>query len=163
MLRIVTSMQAEIAQDDNLDNRSYSGLILRLSEPDLVREFAALMKESVAALGADDPSCEFSFSLAPVDLIDSNTNDFAASTALFKHLCSSPDKVLVRAVSSFTKDFFMNPLEDAFKRARIDSAEARKMMPHARRALNVELLQFYGLLARENGIVPLPQIAPEKC
>lgn len=97
-----------------------------------------------------------------MDFTDSTTNDFAASTARYKQLSASSEKILARAVSSFTKDFFLNPLEDAFKRARIDDSEVRKMMPYARRALNHELLQLYDLLAHENGINLSPQMAQSK-
>lgn len=152
MMRISASMQTEIAQDNTLENRSYCGLILRLSEPDLVREFVAAMNEAVASKAVDEFSCEFTFSLSPVDFADSTANDFASSTTLYKQLCATPGGGLARSVSLFTRDFFLNPLVNAFNRARIDSAEVKKMMPFARRALNLELLQFYQLIACENGI-----------
>jgi hypothetical protein len=150
MRRIIVSMQSVITHDNTLENRSYCELMLRLSEPDLVREFAVAMTEAVASIGINAFPCDFSFELMPPELADTEASDFVTSNAKYKQLCASPEKLIARTVSPFNKDFFLNPLEDAFKKARIGSTEIKRMMPYARRALDQELLQFYELIAAES-------------
>ena len=152
MRRMVLAMQEEMAQDRQLANSSYCALLLKLSEPDLVREFDVAIKSAMTAIKKGSNHAEIftanlSLSLEPVDdAVDSSINDFASSAALFDQLCSVELEHKIESVEAFSKDVFLAALKDAFLKSRIDNTEAAKIMPYARRALNAELVELYGKL-----------------
>ena len=151
MRRMVLSMQEEMAQDRQLANSSYCALLLKLSEPDLVREFDVAIKSAMTSIKNSNQTeiftADLSLSLEPVDdIVDSSASDFASSAALFGKLCSVEPERKIESVEAFSKDVFLVALKDAFLKSRIDSTEAAKIMPYARRALNAELVDLYGKL-----------------
>lgn len=152
MRRMVLAMQEEMAQDRQLVNSSYCALLLKLSEPDLVREFDVAIKSAMTSIknGSNQTeifTADLSLSLEPVDdAVDSSASDFASSAALFGKLCSVELEHKIESVEAFSKDVFLAALKDAFLKSRIDSTEAAKIMPYARRALNAELVELYGKL-----------------
>ena len=152
MRRMVLAMQEEMAQDRQLVNSSYCALLLKLSEPDLVREFDVAIKSAMISIKQSSNqtgifTADLSLSLEPVDdAVDSSINDFASSAALFGKLCSVELEHKIESVEAFSKDVFLAALKDAFLKSRIDNTEAAKIMPYARRALNAELVELYGKL-----------------
>jgi hypothetical protein len=152
MQSMVANMQSQISRDLQLVNASYSLLLLKLSEPDLSREFGVALREAMGAVktGAHKANA-FSGGLSlSLELIDDDApdseDDFSASTAQFNRLSAHAKSIGVAGFGAFTKEVFLNALKEAFVKARIDSTEVTKLMPYARRALDAELTKVYAKL-----------------
>jgi hypothetical protein len=148
MRRMVDAMQHAIAADPQLEGSSYCALTLRMSANDLVREFDRSIRESMDSIKPDARGLAVSvsglgLSVAPLDPNASSDADFASSTALFDKLCSKAGGVGVDGFGPSSKSVFIAALDDALTKARIDPAEAAKMMPFARQALDHELAKMY--------------------
>lgn len=149
MQRMIVSMQNEIAQDSQLANASYCALVLRLSTPDLVREFDVVITAALRSIkfGTNKPGmCVAALSLSMDDDAADSSADFRTSTALFDLLCANARAQKVEDAGVFNKDFFLTSLKDAFLKSRIAITEVARLMPYAQRALNTELVNLYGKL-----------------
>lgn len=103
MRRMVVAIQAAIAQDQNLANASYSALLLKLSEADLVREFEVAIKDAAgqirAGSGTDGHSLSGGLSLELAnDLDTSATDDLLTSSASFEKLKARAYEQQVKAL-----------------------------------------------------------------
>jgi hypothetical protein len=153
MRRMVATMQAEVGKDTKLGNASYCTLLLKLSENDLVKEFAAGIQAEMAPADAEagfakTVSAGLSFSLEPMETVElTGQDDFSAATALLSTLKTAAKGHSVVGSSILEKDFFTDLLKDAFQKSRIDGLEATALMPFARRALNTELVALYKRVA----------------
>lgn len=165
MRRMIAAMQNEITQDSRLANASYSALLLKVSEAELIHEFDVAIRDAMKTTAFDPnktgvTATDLSMSLELVDdEAKSSKEDFRTSTALFSTLCANARNVGVAGVDAFNKDVFLIPLKNAFEKSRIDSEEMAKLMPYARRALNSELLNVYGkldALERVGSTRPMP-------
>lgn len=149
MMRLLASMQSEIEQDRQLANAAYCTLTLKLSAPDLAREFNIAIKDTMTSItvGATSTGINTGGLSLSLDLLDDaipeSNDDFLDSTALFDTLCAHAKAIGVEDVNAFGKDVFLVPLKEAFAKSRIDNQEAAKLMPYARRALDVELTKIY--------------------
>ncbi len=152
MRRMLVAMHADIAQDGQLANASYCSLLLRLSEPDLVREFDLAMKDAMHSIKAGASRMEFlssglSLSMTPIDGRQTTLHDdFGSSAALFKKICAKAADHGVEGLAAFNQDLFLAAVKDAFRKSRIDNSEAASLLPYAQRALNAELMGLYGKL-----------------
>ena len=149
MQRTVDAMQKAMAADPQLGASSYRSLLLKMSSDDLVREFDLAIRESMktiqqasGALGV--AGLGLGLSIEPLDAdAGSSDDDFLSSTALFKKLCAKASGLGIEGLGNYSFDVFLAALNDAFAKSRIDRAEAKKMMPVARLALNGELARLY--------------------
>lgn len=163
MRRMVVAMNEEMARNIEEANASYSALLLKVSEADLVDAFEVALKDAMASLkGTPAKPAKFADSTLPLSLEladDANSSaqdDFLACTVLFDTLRANAKKLGVGGISPFSKDIFLTALKDAFTKSRIDSAEIGKLMPYARRALNRELLAVYDKLNALTQARPAP-------
>jgi hypothetical protein len=146
MRRMVAGLQSEVVP---LSNASYCTLLLKLSENDLVREFAAGINGAMAAGGGDEgfaktEAAGLSFSLEPLEPTElASKDDLATSAALLAQLKAAADGHSVVGAGLLTKDFFPDLLKSIFEKARIEGSESATLMPLARRALNAELVALY--------------------
>lgn len=133
-------------------NASYCALLLRLSEPDLVREFDVAIKDAMRSIKAgssrmDVLSGGLSLSMTPINGAQTSSHDeFRMSTALLEKVCAKAGEYKLEGAAAFNKDIFLAALKDAFLKARIGSAEVASLLPSAQRALNAELVSVYGRL-----------------
>ncbi len=152
MRRMLAAMQHGMAQDNQLPNAAYSTLLLKVSEPDLVREFAVAIKHAVEASKLEASNrgqfaSSLSMSLEPLeDTAGNASTDFLPATASFNALTAHAKKLGVTGLSLYKKELFLAALKDTFVRARIDGQEVNKIMPYANRALCAELVNVYGKL-----------------
>lgn len=164
MKRMVATIQQTIAQDGQLANASYSALLLKVSEPDLVREFEVAMKKLAIAIERETSqpalsTAGLSLSLEPLEAVAAVSEaDFLTSTAQFDVLSAHAKSLGVTGVNAYKKDLFVTALKNAFTQAHIDGHEVAKLMPYALRALNTELVNIYGKLnAVQRDAAPAPQ------
>jgi len=149
MQRMVDAMQNAMAADPQLGPSSYRSLLLKMSSDDLVREFDLAIRESMKTIqqapGArGGAGLGLGLSIESLDAdADSPDADFLSSTALFKKLCAKASGLGIEGLGTYSFDVFLAALNDAFAKSRIDRAEAKKMMPVARQALNGELVKLY--------------------
>lgn len=149
MGRMVAAMQSAIAQDPQFANASYCALLLKLSEPDLRREFELALEEALKATETDPGKQDIfqpstTLSLEPIDeAVTKLERDFAASTTCFQQVLAKAREQRVDGVGFFKKEVFLNALGDAFAKSRVDKAVITKLMPYAGRALNTTLLDLY--------------------
>lgn len=149
MQRIVDAMQNAIAADPQLGASSYRSLLLKMSSDDLVREFDLAIRESMktiqlAAGGPGVSALGLGLSIEPLDVAEAPSDtDFLSSTARFEKLCAKASGLGVSGLGAYSKDVFLASFNEAFAKSRIDPAEAKKMMPVARQALNGELEKLY--------------------
>jgi len=147
MQRMVDAMQNAMAADPQLGASSYRSLLLKMSSDDLVREFDLAIRESMKTiqLAAGGPGISaLGLSIEPLDGAEATSDtDFLSSTALFEKLCAKANGLGVSGLGAYSKDVFLASFNEAFAKSRIDSAEAKKMMPIARQALNGELAKLY--------------------
>ncbi len=149
MGRMVASMQSAIAQDPQFANASYCALVLKLSEPDLRQEFELALEEALKVTEADhgkqdvfQPSTILS--LEPVDeTVTKLEAEFSPSATIFARVRAKARAQRVNGVGVFRKEVFLNALNDAFAKSRIDEPVIAKLMPYAGRALNTTLLDLY--------------------
>lgn len=152
MGRMVAAMQSAIAQDPQFANASYCALLLKLSEPDLRREFELALEEALKATHTDSGKRDIfqpsmSMSLEPIDeAVTKLERDFAASTTCFEQVLAKAREQRVDGVGFFKKEIFLNALGDAFAKSRVEKAVIAKLMPYAGRALNAELVSLYSTL-----------------
>lgn len=152
MRRMLVAMHADIAQDRQLANASYCSLLLRLSEPDLVREFDLAIKDAMKSIKAgssrmDVLSGGLSLSMTPIDGQQTKPHDdFGASAALFRKICAKAGDYGIEGLAAFNQDLFLAAVKDAFRKSRIDNTEAASLLPYAQRALNAELVGLYAKL-----------------
>ena len=151
MQRTVDAMQKAMAADPQLGASSYRSLLLKMSSDDLVREFDLAIRESMKTIqqasGARaGAGLGLGLSIEPLDGDADSPDadaDFLSSTALFKKLCAKASGLGIEGLGNYSFDVFLAALNDAFAKSRIDRAEAKKMMPVARQALNGELVKLY--------------------
>ncbi len=149
MQRMVDVMQQAIAADPQLGPASYCALLLKMSSPDLAREYDRALGDSLGALNEPSVAGASSrwLSIEPLDAAAAQSDrDFASSIALFDRLKTRASGLGVKGLGAYGKDLFLAALNEAFARSRIDPAEAEKLMPFARQALNAELAKFYAKL-----------------
>lgn len=152
MRRIVIAMQEQITRGGQLGNPSYSNLLVKTAEPDLVREFNAAINEAMQSIKARS-AANGPIDTGPAVLLElfdeesaSSIADLATSTDRFAALRSKARKLGATGIDRYAKDVFLKALNAAFAKARIDPEEMTDLMPYARRALNAELLKVYGKL-----------------
>jgi hypothetical protein len=149
MQRMVTAMQLAVAADAGLENAAYCGLVLKMSADGLAHEFERAVTESMVAIKRDSGKAQFSasgFSLAiePLDAAASSAEaDFRSSSAVFTQLRAKADSLGAHNLAMFNKDVLLACVNEAFAKSRVGATEAAKTLPHARRALNDELLKLY--------------------
>ena len=149
MQRMVDAMQNAMAADPQLGASSYRSLLLKMSSDDLVREFDLAIRESMKTIqqasGAQGVAgLGLGLSIESLDAdAGSSDADFLSSTALFRKLCAKASGLGIEGLGTYSFDVFLAALNDAFAKSRIDRAEAKKMMPAARQALNGELAKLY--------------------
>ncbi len=152
MRRMIAAMQEEITQRGQLANPSYSSLLLKMGEADLMREFETAIKDAMQSIkskparqGArdDGPSLLLElFDEESASLVD----DFRGSSDQFAARCTKARNLGATGIENFGKDGFRKALKTAFDRSRIEPEAMTDLMPYARRALNGELLKVYGKL-----------------
>jgi hypothetical protein len=124
-------------------------LVLKLSAPDLEREFKLALEAALKTVKPDSGKQDMfqgglTLSLEPLDgPVDNLDDDFSSSIALFERVRAKAREQKLEGMDRFNKDVFLNALRDAFAKARVEQAEIAKLMPCAGRALNTELLAIY--------------------
>ena len=152
MRRLLAAIQEAMAKDSQLPNAAYSALLLKMSEPELVREFEAALKPLLITVKheAGKPGLStggLSLSLEPLEATAAAPDlEFQTSTAVFDTLNTHARQLGVTGVGAYNKDLFLTALKNAFVQARIDPLEVTKLMPMILRALNAELVNVYGKL-----------------
>ena len=153
MQRMILTTQNNMTQDPALANAAYCALMLKMSAPDLIREFHAAMEQAMQSLKASagksglfSGGLSLSLELETDASADTSVNDLQPASAAFDTLCACARAHQLEVSSAFGPDIFLTVLKDAFAKSRIDSTEAQKIMPYARSALNTELVNLYGKL-----------------
>ncbi len=151
MQRMILTTQNNMTQDPALANAAYCALMLKMSAPDLIREFHAAMEQAMQSLKASAGKSGLfggglSLELESDASADTSVNDLQPASAAFDTLCACARAHQLEVSSAFGPDIFLTVLKDAFAKSRIDSTEAQKMIPYARSALNTELVNLYGKL-----------------
>lgn len=152
MQRMVAAMQQAISADPGFDNASYFTLLLKMGTGDLVREFDVAVRQSMAALKRDLDKSQFtavglSLAIEPLELADARAEaDFQSSTAAFRALCARAAGLGESGIHAYNKDVLLGAVQEAFAKSRLGAAEAARMLPYARRALNDELHRLYARL-----------------
>jgi len=152
MLRMVAAMQQAIGADLQMENASYCALVLKMTADNLAQEFDAAVKESMLAIRRDGGKAQFTasgfaLSIEPMEAAASSLQaDFQTSTAAFDRVCAKANALGVQGVRLYNKDVLLACVSEAFAKSRVETAEAAKMLPYARRALNDELLRLYAKL-----------------
>lgn len=152
MLRMVAVMQKSIAQDGQIPDASYCVLLLKMTADDLASGFERSIRESMEALHSGDAGPSFSatgFSLAiePIgDDVAAEKADFREASLAFDKLIAKGKSLGVRGLRNYERDVLLTCLKQAMAKSRMSSEEAARMLPHARRALNDELVRLYAKL-----------------
>ncbi len=149
MQRMIDAMLQAIAADPSLGPSSYCALLLKMSSADLGREYDRALGESLGSIGQPSAAGSSSrwLSIEPLEAGTAlSDGDFSRSTALFDRLRSRAGDLGIKGLGAYGKDLFLAALNEAVARSRIDPAEAEKLMPFARQALDAELAKFYAKL-----------------
>ena len=148
MLRMVDAIQEAIAAEPQLGPSSYCALLLKMSSDDLAREYERALGEALGEIKPSSPGSSSQWlSIEPLEAAAAlSAQDFSGSTALFNKLRARATGLGVKGLGAYGKELFIAALKEAFDKSGIDPAEVEKMMPFARRALDVELAKFYAKL-----------------
>jgi len=152
MLRMVAAMQNSIGADQQLADASYCGLLLKMASDDLARGFENAIRESMAAMrsaGGDPNFSATGFALAIEPMVDDASTekaDFHTATLAFEKLRAKGKALGVRGLRNYERNVLLTCLLQAFAKSRVSANETAKVLPHARRALNDELVRLYAKL-----------------
>jgi hypothetical protein len=150
MQRILQATQEAIGAAPNLGPTSYPALVLKASNDDLVRFFDVAIKDAMIEVQRASQGPAFAasglmgLSIEPIDPANASADsDFSNSTAAFERLSAKATGLGVRGLSACSKNMLLAALEEAFTKSQIGPVEAKAILPHARRALDNELVKLY--------------------
>lgn len=82
------------------------------------------------------------------------TVDFSSSDTAFEAMCTSMPDAKSDDLDVFSKDVFVAAMAQSLEKARIEPADALKLMPFARRALDGELFDLYSKVLASHPSTP---------
>jgi hypothetical protein len=137
MRRMVARMRAAPGHS------SHGGLFLKVGEEDLVREFAAAVRECFAPSEDKFLSQGISMRLSTDSGYGIGIDEFETSTTAFHSLCQHAAKAGIDGMERYGKDAFLQAMKHAFERSRMDARATEELMPPAKTELNTELRALY--------------------